>query len=177
MDDSTDDTKSATLLETKDDHKPVLQRQSSISSVKSNASSTEGPDPASDASTPSAAEPKDDDEKPLRSSRSDSSLNGTFEVITESEVRESADYQTQQRPLMTSSPQPTPNLLSPASPSAAAGFCAAKKSRHILKEGTRFIHQAELFKQLWCDRVQVAEAAHFPHQADDAHRVRPPGQQ
>lgn len=106
---------------------PILQRQSSISSLKS-ASSTEGPDPASESSSASPVKEED----ALRSSKSDSSLNGTFEVITESEVRESV----QQRPVMTSSP----NVLSPVSPNGAATFGAVKKSRHVLKDGDFYIN-------------------------------------
>ena len=84
-----------------------------------------GPDSTS-SPVSTSAEPSDkllETEQPLlRSSRSDSSLNGTFEMISESEVRESAIHQTAAS-LIPSGP------LNPQQPGVV------KKSRHVLKEG------------------------------------------
>jgi hypothetical protein len=62
--------------------------------------------------------------EPLQTSRSDSSLNGTFEMISESEVRESAIQQQQ---------TPKANVVAPF-----VSQQPGKKSRHVLKEGLNF---------------------------------------
>ena len=61
----------------------------------------------------------------MKTSRSDTSLNdvgSTFEVITESEVRES---------------QPATSVATPPNPPLAV----VKKSRHVLKEGFKWLRQ------------------------------------
>jgi hypothetical protein len=62
--------------------------------------------------------------EPLQTSRSDSSLNGTFEMISESEVRKSAIQQQQQQQT------PKANVVAPF-----VSQQPGKKSRHVLKEG------------------------------------------
>lgn len=66
--------------------------------------------------------------KALQTSRSDCSLNGTFEMISESEVRESAIQQQQQQ--LSQTAKPSGNVVAPF-----VVHQPGKKSRHILKEG------------------------------------------
>ena len=106
-----------------------LQRQGSVCSLPISCGSENepGPDSTSSPVSPSAEtnEKLLETEQPLlRSSRSDSSLNGTFEMISESEVRESAIHQTASASSIPSgplNPQQQPGVV--------------KKSRHVLKEG------------------------------------------
>ena len=104
-----------------------LQRQGSVCSLPISCGSENEPGSDSTSSPVStSAEPSEkllETEQPLlRSSRSDSSLNGTFEMIRESEVRESAIHQTTAS-LIPSGP------LNPQQPGVV------KKSQHVLKEG------------------------------------------
>lgn len=115
-------------------HQP-LERQASVNSNTSSLDEGEnraGPDAKEETGQPikkEEGEEEEEGETGLRSSRSDSSLNGTFEVITESEVRESRTAAAQQQ---TSTPL-TPTAASSARPSPAS--VPVKKSRHVLKEG------------------------------------------
>lgn len=69
--------------------------------------------------------------KALQTSRSDCSLNGTFEMISESEVRESAiQQQQQQQQQLSQTAKPSGNVVAPF-----VVHQPGKKSRHILKEG------------------------------------------
>jgi hypothetical protein len=70
--------------------------------------------------------------EPLQTSRSDSSLNGTFEMISESEVRESAIQQQQQQQQQ----MPKANVVAPF-----VSQQPGKKSRHVLKEGFKWQRQ------------------------------------
>jgi hypothetical protein len=66
--------------------------------------------------------------EPLQTSRSDSSLNGTFEMISESEVRKSAIQQQQQQQT------PKANVVAPF-----VSQQPGKKFRHVLKEGFDYL--------------------------------------
>lgn len=96
----------------------------------------------------------------LRTSRSDSSLNGTFEVISESEVQESIQNQA-------SEARESSGIFHAGLP---------KKSRHVLKEGLSVAHYIEdgsiSLTSLLIFRIQMAKAANFPNQINYAYGLR-----
>ena len=89
--------------------------------------------------------------EPLQTSRSDSSLNGKFEMISESEVRESAIQQLQQQ-------MPKANVVAPF-----VSRQPGKKSRHVLKEGFKWLRQlisrTKLTMHTAYDRLDNSEPA------------------
>lgn len=72
---------------------------------------------------------------PLPASRSDSSLNATFEVISEAEITESAIQQLATPTTQDLDSQATRNVSGSNLFSTAFNPQSIKKSRHILKEG------------------------------------------
>ncbi len=90
--------------------------------------------------------------EPLQTSRSDSSLNGKFEMISESEVRESAIQQLQQQ-------MPKANVVAPF-----VSQQPGKKFRHVLKEGFKWqrqllISRTKLTMHTAYDRLDNSEPA------------------
>ncbi len=87
----------------------------------------------------------------LQTSRSDSSLNGKFEMISKSEVRESAIQQLQQQ-------MPKANVVAPF-----VSRQPGKKSRHVLKEGFKWLRQlisrTKLTMHTAYDRLDNSEPA------------------
>jgi hypothetical protein len=91
----------------------------------------------------------------VQTSRSYSSLNGKFEMISESEVRESAIQQLQQQMLKA-------NVVAPF-----VSRQPGKKSRHVLKEGFKWqrqllISRTKLNMNTAYDRLDNSEQIRFP---------------
>lgn len=114
----------------------MLQRPASMCSLPSSGSSGhEGPESTSSpVPTQLDEENQQEQAKALQTSRSDCSLNGTFEMISESEVRESAIQQQQQQ--LSQTAKPSGNVVAPF-----VVHQPGKKSRHILKEGFKWQRQ------------------------------------